>query len=66
MAVPFEPVTTHGVVDGDEYLDSDAVFGVKQCLIIPFVRGDDAREAARLGVANPYYAAEYDFTLVRR
>ena len=65
-AAGFEPVTTHVFVEGDEYLDSDAVFGVKQSLIIPFVRHDDAREAARLGVANPYYTAAYDFVLVRR
>jgi protocatechuate 3,4-dioxygenase beta subunit len=61
----FEPVTTHVFVEGDEYLDSDAVFGVKQSLIIPFVRRDNAREAERVGVANPFYTAQYDFTLVR-
>jgi len=33
---------------------------------IPFVRREDVREAERLGVANPYYTAQYDFTLVRR
>lgn len=62
----FEPVTTHIFVEGDEYLDADAVFGVKQSLIIPFVRRDNAQEAERLGVANPYYTAQYDFTLVGR
>ena len=62
----FEPVTTHLFVAGDEYLDSDAVFGVKQSLIVPFVRREDAREAERLRVTNPYYTVDYDFTLVRR
>jgi catechol 1,2-dioxygenase len=60
------PVTTHLFVEGDPYLDSDAVFGVKESLIVPFVRHDDPREAAQLGVANPYYTATYDFVLVRR
>jgi protocatechuate 3,4-dioxygenase beta subunit len=61
----FEPVTMHVFVEGDQYLDSDTVFGVKQSLIIPFIRHDDEREAERRGVANPYYTAEYNFRLVR-
>jgi len=32
----FETLTTHIFVRGDEYLDSDAVFGVKQALIVDF------------------------------
>jgi protocatechuate 3,4-dioxygenase beta subunit len=34
----FQNVTTHIFVEGDPYLDSDAVFGVKQSLVVPFVR----------------------------
>src|SRR5258708_1876041 len=37
----FEPVTTHMFVAGDDYLDSDAVFGVKDSLIADFARHDD-------------------------
>jgi catechol 1,2-dioxygenase len=62
----FEPVTTHMFVAGDEYLDSDAVFGVKDSLIVPFVHRDDPAAARKLGLANPYYTANADFTLVRR
>jgi catechol 1,2-dioxygenase len=62
----FVPVTTHMFVAGDDYLDSDAVFGVKDSLIEPFVLRDDPGEAKRLGLANPFYAAAHDFTLVRR
>jgi protocatechuate 3,4-dioxygenase beta subunit len=65
-APAFEPVTTHMFVAGDDYLDSDAVFGVKDSLVVDFVRHDDAAEARRLGLGNPYYTAEQDFTLVRR
>ncbi len=32
----FETVVTHTFVEGDDYLQSDAVFGVKQSLIAPF------------------------------
>jgi protocatechuate 3,4-dioxygenase beta subunit len=61
----YQAVTTHIFVQGDPYLDSDAVFGVKDSLIVPFVTHDDAAEAARLGVGNPFHTAEYDFVLVR-
>ena len=62
----YEAVTTHIFVEGDRYLDSDAVFGVKDSLIVPFVGHDDPAAAARLGVHNPYFTAEYDFVLVRK
>jgi catechol 1,2-dioxygenase len=60
----FEPVTTHLFVEGDPYLESDAVFGVKDSLIVPFVHRDDPETASRRGLTNPYYSAEYDFVLV--
>ena len=62
----FEPVTTHMFVAGDEYLDSDAVFGVKDSLVVPFVPYDDADGAKKRRVGNPYYTAEHDFTLVSK
>ena len=37
----YETVVTHIFVDGDPYLDSDAVFGVKESLIVPFVENTD-------------------------
>jgi len=58
-------VTTHIFVEGDPYLESDAVSGVKDSLIVPFVRHDDVAKAARLGLGNPYYTVEDDFVLVR-
>lgn len=33
----YDTIVTHTFVDGDAYLQSDAVFGVKQSLIAPFV-----------------------------
>jgi catechol 1,2-dioxygenase len=60
----YQSVTTHVFVDGDPYLDSDAVFGVKESLIVPFVHHDDPPAAERLSLRNPFYTAEYDFVLV--
>jgi catechol 1,2-dioxygenase len=60
----YEPVTTHIFVEGDQYLDSDAVFGVKDSLIEPFIRKDDPAGAEKLGLGNPFYTAAHDFILV--
>ncbi|GAC1377077.1 MAG: intradiol ring-cleavage dioxygenase [Ktedonobacteraceae bacterium] len=62
-AAGFAPVTTHLFVKGDPYLDSDAVFGTKDSLVVDFVRHDSAAEAARLDVTTPFYTVEYDFVL---
>jgi hydroxyquinol 1,2-dioxygenase len=43
------PVTTHIFVAGSPYLDSDAVFAVKQRLITDFARVDDPDQAAAFG-----------------
>jgi catechol 1,2-dioxygenase len=59
----FESLTTHLFVNGDEFLDSDAVFGVKDSLIVDFVRHDDPAEMAERGVTGPFYTAAYDFVL---
>jgi protocatechuate 3,4-dioxygenase beta subunit len=58
-------VTTAIYVEGDPYLDSDAVFGVKSSLVEPFVRHDSPAEARALGVAAPFYTLTRDFVLER-
>jgi protocatechuate 3,4-dioxygenase beta subunit len=62
-APDYEPLVTHLFVRGDPYLSSDAVFGVKDELIIDFIEHDDPAEAAKQGVGNPFYTATYDFVL---
>ncbi len=37
----FDSVTTHTFVEGDPHLESDAVFGVKQSLVVPFTKVED-------------------------
>ena len=59
----YKPVTTELFVAGDPYLDSDAVFGVRESLIVPFVRHDSEEEAHGLGVNAPFYTVDYDFVL---
>ncbi len=62
----FVPVTTHLFVEGDQYLESDAVFGTKDSLVVDFVRHDSAEEAARYNVKAPFYMVKYDFVLKPR
>ncbi len=59
----FASLTTHLFVQGDPYLDSDAVFGTKDSLVVDFVRNDSAEEAARYNISAPFYTAEYNFVL---
>jgi protocatechuate 3,4-dioxygenase beta subunit len=59
------PVTTHVFVDTSPYLDSDAVFGVKESLVREFPEVDDPARAAEAGLANPFREMTFDVTLLR-
>jgi protocatechuate 3,4-dioxygenase beta subunit len=58
-----QPVTTHVFVAGSPYLDSDAVFGVKDSLIRAVPEVDDPELAAGVGLANPFRALTFDIAL---
>ncbi len=63
VAAPgFRQVITHVFVDGDPYLESDAVFAVRDSLIAKYERLD-AAEAAMLGMPPSSYKLEFDFRL---
>jgi protocatechuate 3,4-dioxygenase beta subunit len=53
----YVPVTTAIYVEGDEYLDSDAVFGVKASLVEPFEVVDGIRTLRRDFVLEPAVVA---------
>lgn len=59
----YRSLVTHLFVEGDPYLDSDAVFGTKASLVVPFVPSDSAAEAAEHGVSTPFTTVAYDFVL---
>ena len=61
----YEAVTTHLFAAGSKYLDSDAVFGVKESLITPFHRHPPGRMPNGDVVEVPFYTVEYDFRLRR-
>ena len=59
----FQTVTTQLFVAGDPYLDSDAVFGVKNSLVIEFQRHEPGIAPTGEAMDTPFHTAEYDFVL---
>jgi len=59
----FDPLITHVFVDGDEFLDSDAVFGVRASCIGDYK--SNPRGVTPFGdvSATPYYTLDYCFSL---
>jgi hydroxyquinol 1,2-dioxygenase len=54
---------THVFVDGHQYLDSDAVFGVKTSLIADFVQMPPGALPDGSAVAQPWRYLSYHFGL---
>ena len=64
IAAPgYEKLVTHVFVAGDEYLDSDVVFGVKDSLIRSFDERPASRAPDGTDVGAPYAMLTYDFAL---
>ncbi len=61
----YERVATHLFVEGDEYLDSDAVFGVKHSLVVDFRDHPAGPTPDGKKSAVPFCTAAFDFKLVR-
>ena len=61
----YRRLVTHIFAHDDPYIDSDAVFGVKDSLLVEFREQDDAARALELGVESPFCAAEFDIRLAR-
>jgi len=57
------PVTTHLFVAGSQYLDSDAVFGMKESLVAQFDRHPPGTGPNGERVEVPFYTVNYDFRL---
>jgi hydroxyquinol 1,2-dioxygenase len=57
------PVTTHLFVAGSQYLDSDAVFGMKESLVAQFDQHPGGVGPNGERVETPFYTIHYDFRL---
>lgn len=64
-AAGFETLTTHIFREGDEYLDSDVVFGVRSSLIGDFVRHESGTAPDGSTMSGPFYTLTQSFVLAR-
>lgn len=60
----YQPCTTHVFADGDQYLNSDAVFATKSSLIAEFTECVDQDLGIQYGLQVPFTVFEYDFRLL--
>ena len=63
-APTYKAVITHVFPSDTPYLDSDAVFGVKQGLIVDFKRHEPGVAPTGETIDMPFWTCEYDFRLV--
>jgi hydroxyquinol 1,2-dioxygenase len=59
----YERVATHVFVEGDPYLESDAVFGVKNSLVAEFKRHDSGIAPDGRRITRAFYTVSFDFGL---
>lgn len=57
----YEPLITHVFIEGDKYLDSDVVFGVKDDLICKIEKRTDSVTPDGKPIAGPWHLMTYDF-----
>ncbi|MDE1996638.1 MAG: intradiol ring-cleavage dioxygenase [Rhizobiaceae bacterium] len=59
----YETLVTHIFDPDDPYINSDAVFGVKESLLAEFKRTDDPARAKEYGFSGEFWDVEHDFVL---
>lgn len=59
----YETLITHIFVEGDEWLDQDAVFGVKQSLIVPFVEHEPGTGPRGRVIDETWSSTTFDIAL---
>jgi hydroxyquinol 1,2-dioxygenase len=59
----YEPLVTHVFIEGDKYLDSDVVFGVKDDLVSKVEKRTDATMPDGKPAAAPWYLMNYEFRM---
>ncbi|WP_022720863.1 intradiol ring-cleavage dioxygenase [Rhodopseudomonas sp. B29] len=64
VAAPgYEPLITHVFIEGDKYLDSDVVFGVKNELVSKIELRDDPQMPDGRAASGPWHLMTYEFRL---
>jgi hydroxyquinol 1,2-dioxygenase len=60
----YKTITTHLFPSDTQYLDSDAVFGVKDSLVVDFEQHAPGIAPDGKNIATPFWTCDYDFRLV--
>jgi len=63
QAEGYDRLITHVFVEGDPYLDSDAVFGVRSSCIGDYVRHEPGVAPDGIRLEVPFYTLDYEFVL---
>lgn len=64
VAAPgYKPVITHLFQKGDQYIETDVVFGVKEPLIVEFHKRSPGKAPNGETMSGPWYDVKYDFVL---
>lgn len=59
----YVPLVTEVFATDDPYVESDAVFGVRRSLTVPFMKREAPDPAAPCRIAPPYYQVDFEFRL---
>ncbi len=59
----YERLITHIFDEASDYLESDAVFGVRSTLVVDWVRHEPSVAPDGTTMTEPYYTVSYDFVL---
>jgi hydroxyquinol 1,2-dioxygenase len=65
-ALGYHYLVTHLFPKGDEYIDNDVVYGVKDELIVEFVKKPPGKAPNGDTVDTPFYEVNYDFVLEQK
>jgi hydroxyquinol 1,2-dioxygenase len=57
---------THLFQRGDEFIESDVVYGVKEALIVDFVKQPPGKAPTGETMSTPFYEVRYDFVLQKK
>jgi hydroxyquinol 1,2-dioxygenase len=61
----YHGLITHLFQKGDEYIENDVVYAVKQPLIVDFVKKPNGKAPTGEIMATPFYEVKYDFVLAK-
>jgi hydroxyquinol 1,2-dioxygenase len=61
-----EALVTHLFRRGDEYIDTDVVYAVKDPLIVDFIKKPAGKAPTGETLATPFFEVRYDFVLQRK